>query len=313
MEFRTPITITPHKIITHEKRFLLMGSCFAEHIGQKLRGYHFKGDINPFGILYNPSSIANALNRLLIQKPFTTDELFEHHGLYHSWMHHGNFSAETAEQTLENINQRWEQASKNLSQTDILIITFGSSWIYEFKGQTVGNCHKVPEKQFNRRRLTVTEIVAQYTELLDHLIDQKPDLQIILSVSPVRYLGHSGNENQTNKAILLLAAEALCAHYKQTIYFPAYEILVDELRDYRFFADDMIHPSATAIDYVWECFSKNYFASETRHLLPEIDKLKRALEHRPIHEESTEYQEFKKRTEAQIAQFKKQFPHIDLA
>lgn len=283
MEFRTIIPIKPQPVADHNTKFMLLGSCFAENIGQKLLDYRFRCDVNPFGVLYNPISIAQSLERLAAKQSFTFAELFEYDGLWHSWAHHGSFSDPAAEKALEKIQLRFDTTANHLEQTDLLIITFGSAWVYEFEGQVVANCHKVPNNRFVRRRLTVDEITTRYTQLFDTLRQANPHLKVLLSVSPIRYLRNAATENQTSKAILLLAAEKLCQTVPNTAYFPAYEIVLDELRDYRFFADDMIHPSATAIAYVWERFSQAYFTPETLALLPEIDKKNKQAAHRPLH------------------------------
>lgn len=283
MDFRTIIPIKPQPWISHSTRFVLLGSCFAENIGQRLIDYRFQVDMNPFGVLYNPLSIAQALERLAENRPFVADELFEHNSLWHSWMHHGSFSDQSKEKALEKMNERFVLANQNLKKTDLLIITFGSAWVYEFDGRVVANCHKVPNNRFVRRRLTVNEIVARYTQLFAALRQQNPKLKVLLSVSPIRYLRNDATENQTSKATLLLATEALCQQLPDVDYFPAYEILLDELRDYRFFADDMVHPSPMAVQYIWERFAQTYFTPETCALLPEIDKENRRAAHRPLH------------------------------
>lgn len=283
MDFRTIIPIKPQPYITHDTQFLLLGSCFAENIGQRLIDYRFQVDMNPFGVLYNPLSIAQAIERLLTGKPFTADELFQHNGLWHSWLHHGSFSDQSKEKALEKMNERFTLASQNLKKIDLLTITFGSAWVYEFNGIVVTNCHKVPNNLFVRRRLTIDEIVARYTALFGALRKENPALKILLSVSPIRY---AATENQTSKATLLLATEALCQQCEGVRYFPAYEIVLDELRDYRFFADDMVHPSPMAVQYVWERFAQTYFTPDTLDLLPEIEKENRRAAHKPLHAEN---------------------------
>ncbi len=283
MDFRTIIPIKPQPWISHSTRFVLLGSCFAENIGQRLLDFRFQGDVNPFGVLYNPLSIAQALERLAENRLFVADELFEHNSLWHSWMHHGSFSDPSKEIALEKMNERFCAAAENLAHADLLIITFGSAWVYEFDGRVVANCHKVPNNRFVRRRLTIDEIVARYTSLFSALRQQNPKLKVLLSVSPIRYLRNYATENQTSKATLLLATEALCQQLPDVDYFPAYEILLDELRDYRFFADDMVHPSPMAVAYVWERFAQAYFTPETCALLHEIEKENRRAAHRPLH------------------------------
>jgi len=310
MNFRTIISIPKKTELSYKQKFMLLGSCFTENIGQKLEKFHLPCLSNPFGILYNPLSIAQSIERLIENKPFEEKELFEDKGLFHSWAHHGSFSATSKEEALININTHYLEAVNQFQQTDILLITLGSSWVYEYNGKTVANCHKIAEKEFTRRRLSVDEIVTYYTNLLVKIWAQNPNMYIIFSVSPIRYIRNGATENQTNKAILLLAVEALTQKIERISYFPAYEIVLDELRDYRFFAEDMIHPSPTAIDYIWKQFVDTYFDQETQQLLPQIEKINKALEHRPLHKNSMEYNTFITHRDNQILEFKKRYPTL---
>ncbi|HQC05020.1 MAG TPA: GSCFA domain-containing protein [Paludibacteraceae bacterium] len=312
MDFRTVIPISPLKIMDYEQHFLLLGSCFAETIGRKLLEYRFTGDVNPFGVLYNPFSIADALERLIENRPFVASELFNYDGWWYSWAHHGSFSAKTQEQALANINTIYSVATERFEQTDVLILTFGSAWVYEHDGSVVANCHKVPEREFTRRRLSVDEIVERYTVLLSRLLKNRPYLRIVFSVSPIRYLRNGATENQTSKAILLLAAEALCRQFEVAIYFPSYEIVLDELRDYRFFADDMIHPSSMAVEYVWERFCAAFFTEKTLELLPQVAKINKALQHRPLKADSEAYRRFIEQIECDLAELKQKYPYLNI-
>lgn len=311
MNFRTVIPVPALNTIGYEHQFLMLGSCFAETIGSKLLEFRFSGEVNPFGVLYNPASIAQSLERLLEHRAFTEAELFEYNGLWHSWAHHGSFSDVSTEKTLEKINMRYAAAEK-MVQSDVLILTFGSSWVYEYDGRVVANCHKVPEKQFVRRRLSVDEIVERYGDLFRRLLHDKPEKQIILSVSPIRYLRNGATENQTNKAILLLAVEKLCQMFDAVHYFPAYEIVLDELRDYRFFADDMIHPSSMAVEYVWERFCAAFFTEKTLELLPQVAKINKALQHRPLKADSEAYRRFIEQIECDLAELKQKYPYLNI-
>lgn len=312
MDFRTVIPISPLKIMDYEQHFLLLGSCFAETIGRKLLEYRFTGDVNPFGVLYNPFSIADALERLSENRPFVASELFNYDGWWHSWAHHGSFSAKTQEQALANINTTYLVAAERFEQTDVLILTFGSAWVYEHAGSVVANCHKVPEREFTRRRLSVDEIVERYTVLLSRLLKNCPHLRIVFSVSPIRYLRNGATENQTSKSILLLATEALCRQFEAAIYFPSYEIVLDELRDYRFFADDMIHPSSMAVEYVWERFCTAFFTEKTLELLPQVAKINKALQHRPLKADSEAYRRFTEQIECDLAELKQKYPYLNI-
>ncbi|MDR1592601.1 MAG: GSCFA domain-containing protein [Prevotellaceae bacterium] len=302
MKFRTvtPVAYTP--CISHSKRLLLLGSCFSENIGNKLQAYRFQTVINPFGVIYNPFSIAQSLERLIENRPFSAEELFEADGLWHSWAHHGAFSHREQSRTLQQINARYGEAAKWLPYVDGLILTFGSSWVYYYQDYPVANCHKLPADEFTLRQITVEEIIDRYVPLLTDLQKRNKDLRVILSVSPVRYPATAYRSNSTNKAILLLAAEALSRQLDFVHYFPAYEILIDDLRDYRFYADDLLHPSVLGVECIWQRFTEAYLDMPTRRLLPRILKINNALAHRPLHNDTESYQRFVRQTDAQVAQ-----------
>ena len=271
---------------------MLFGSCFAENIGKNLLDLQFEGEKNPFGILFNPSSISTALRRIIAQKFFVESELIEYNGLWHSMLHHGKFSSNSKETTLKKINSKIISAKDLLPKIDFLIITFGSAQVYLQNGKIVANCHKLPENLFERKMLTVSEIFDDYQDLFEKIFEINPKLKVILSVSPVRYLRDGAHQNSINKATLLFAAEQLTQKFENVIYFPAYEILLDELRDYRFFADDMLHPSTLAEKIIWQKFSECFFTEETKKYIPKIEKLNKMLAHRPINENSDEYKVF---------------------
>lgn len=242
--------------ITHQHCLLALGSCFAENIGKKLNDAFFQVDVNPFGVLYNPVSIRNSIQLLLENKLFTQEAIFENKGLWQSFSHSSQFSDTNKEKCLTNINKRFESAFDFFNKTDFLLITFGTAWVFEDRksGNVVSNCHKLPANCFNRRRLTVDEIVADYSTLITELKIKLPNLRILFSVSPIRHWKDGAHENNISKSTLLLAVEALQQNFYQVDYFPAYEIQIDELRDYRFCAVDMQHPSEVAVDYIWSRF-----------------------------------------------------------
>ncbi|MDR1543372.1 MAG: GSCFA domain-containing protein [Prevotellaceae bacterium] len=297
MQLSTPVNIDSTLIINHKSRFLLLGSCFAENIGQRLKIFQFDGEVNPFGILFNPLSISTALKRLIEGSEFSENELFEHKSLWHSDLHHGKFSDKSKIETLIKINASFCAAKEILPKTDFLIITFGSAQAFLKNGKIVANCHKLPENLFVRKMLTISEIVENYCLIFNEFLKINPTAKIILSVSPVRYLHNGIHKNSLSKATLLLAVEELTKIFPQIIYFPAYEILLDELRDYRFFADDMLHPSALAEQIVWERFAEAFFDEKTKNYLPKIDKLNKMLAHCPLHENSDEYRVFMQKVE----------------
>lgn len=264
-----------------------LGSCFSDEIGQRLRDGDFHIEQNPFGTLYNPASIAAALRRLMYDEEIGEEDLVEHEGLWHSWHHHGSFSRVTKEECLEACNSRLHQAHQALKEARLLMITFGSAWIYKLKGvkgseegvkgserTIVANCHKVPQENFVRRMLTVDDIVTLWRPLLEELRACYPNLHVLFTVSPIRHMGDGMHGNQLSKSTLLLAVDALVdkelpptkrkkkgvkveeSEKPVTAYFPSYEIVLDELRDYRFYDPDMVHPSDLAVDVVWDRFQR---------------------------------------------------------
>ena len=262
MELYTRILLPKARFsFSYEDRVVMMGSCFAENIGRKLEENKFSVDINPFGTLYNPASVAEGLRMLLRPERFTSGDLFRHEGVYHSFTHHSRFSAPSEEECLDHINSRLSQSSDFLRKATRLVITLGTAFVYRLKsdGRIVSNCHKLPEKMFDRQRLSTQEIVEDWKPLLLALWEQNPALKILFTVSPIRHWKDGAHENQLSKATLLLATDALQKDYPGRIaYFPAYEILMDELRDYRFYADDMLHPSPLAIDYIFATFYRKF-------------------------------------------------------
>ncbi len=293
--FSTRINIPESFVkINYSHKVLTLGSCFAENIGNKLQNAYFLSFINPFGVLYNPMSIGLGIRYLLSDKEFTENDLFQSGSLWNSFAHSSAFSATTPDETLQKINSRLLASRYFLSETNVMMITFGTAWIFENKetDSIVANCHKLPANQFNRRRLTVDEIVAEFTEIIDLLRRQNPGLQFIFTVSPIRHWKDGAHENTVSKSTLHLAVDALGKAFENVEYFPAYEIMMDELRDYRFYATDMLHPSEQAVDYIWQRFAETYFSGETLELRKELEQLRNDLNHRPLHPDTVEYQQF---------------------
>ncbi len=314
MEFRTKVELPiGNEKIHHSDRLMLWGSCFAENIGKLLNEYKFACDLNPFGILYNPASIAKAVKTLQEKRLYTEADLLWDKNSWHSLMHHSLFSDAEKETCLSNINSRITQGNENLMQANWLIFTWGTARVYEWKetGEIVGNCHKLPEKLFTRRLLEVDEIVSTYSQLLADLHSQNHGLKVLFTVSPIRHAKDGMHGNQLNKATLLLAVEKLCQALPFCFYFPSYEIMMDELRDYRFYADDMLHPSGLAINYIWLCFKNSFFGLETLQFMKQWDEVKKALAHRPFNPQSEGYQSFLSQILLKIERLKEKFPYLD--
>jgi len=314
MDFRTIIDIPVSDIrIDHSSRMMLFGSCFSENIGRKLLESRFQVDLNPFGILYNPFSISSAIQRLLSATPFEERDLVFNNGLYHSLMHHGHFSSSDKITCLRTISERFDSAVLQIKQTDLLLITFGSAYLYQWKenGEIAANCHKLPARLFHRFRLSVEEITEEWKKLVSMLMAIRPDVKVLFTVSPVRHWKEGAHENQISKSILHLAIDNLERLFPGNVrYFPAYEILIDELRDYRFYDEDMMHPSSFAIDYIWQLFGKTFFSVETNKINKEWEQIRKAIEHRPLYPGTEAYNAFVKDIRSKLEAFKRRYPEI---
>ncbi len=315
MDFRTVVELPAGMpSISHADRIAMWGSCFAENMGALLEEGKFQVDVNPYGILYNPFSIAKALHEVMEGKIYHAEDLIYHQERWHSLMHHSAFSADTVEKTLERINVRVSKAHAEMEHCDWLMLTFGTAYVYEWKatGEVVSNCHKLPETRFERRRLSVEEIVETYVPLIQKLKERNPRLKCLLTVSPVRHIRHALHANQLSKAVLLLAIERLQQHFPDSLfYFPSYEIVMDELRDYRFYADDMSHPSSLAVSYLWKRFGETFFTESTTRLLVEIEDVRRDLAHKPFHPESETYKKFLGKIVLKMERLKDKCPYLD--
>lgn len=289
MKLRTEIERTPlRRLIGCREGVLLVGSCFTEHVGEWMEESWLRVMSNPWGVLFNPASIAGRLAGACGEALFP---LVEREGVYYSFQHHGKWSGRDPEELgarlleLEGrVRAFWKEEARHV------IVTFGTAWVYEREGEVVANCHKFPASEFVRRRLSVSEIV----DLWSPLIEQNPDKHWVMTVSPIRHVRDGLHGNEVSKAVLLLAIEELQEMYPERVeYLPTYELLVDDLRDYRFYADDLCHPSTLAIEAVRELVSEVAFDPELRRYMQEAAPLVRALQHRPVDPESAEYQRFK--------------------
>lgn len=280
--------------ISHQDKLISVGSCFSENIGTRFQQHKFDIVINPFGQQYNPVSICNGINRLLDGKPYTQEELFFHNEQWHSFDHHSCFSDTTAEGTLHNINNMLATAAEQLRHASVVFLTLGTAHVFERNDtkQIVSNCHKLPGTQFTHRILEIDEIVGCMQQSVHRLMQVNPKVQIVLTVSPVRYFAFGAYSNSVSKSHLFAAIHQLSKMFRNTYYFPAYEIVIDELRDYRFYAEDMLHPNNTAIEYVWNVLSQTFFDSHTLSLNEKIKSIKTALLHRPRNPQSEAHKKF---------------------
>lgn len=313
--FRTIIEAEPSKNkINYHTSVLFLGSCFTENIGDKMDELKFPVLINPFGVLYNPVSVRNALEILIDQKLFAESDLNFFNGQWFSFYHDTEFSATDQKKSLNKINTSIELAAKQLKNAKYLVITFGTAWVYKYleSGNVVSNCHKIPAKKFDRFKLGVEDIFVEWANLINRLNELNKKLKIIFTVSPVRHWKDGAVQNQLSKSTLILAINQLKNKFDNIEYFPAYEIMMDDLRDYRFYADDMLHPSNMAIEYIWEQFSQTYFEKETTDIIKEIDKIILARNHRPLNPDTENHKKFLKKQVEIIKKISKKFPFINL-
>ncbi len=317
MSFRTIIEIPKApKPINYEHKLLMLGSCFTENIGRLLQNAKFDVQINPYGILYNPLSISNSLNRLLAQELFTQKDLYyyEKEGLWLSFAHHGRFSRPNATECLAAINKEFTSACRQLQQANYLVLTLGTAFVYKQQKnkELVANCHKMPASYFTHSRLLVPEIVAHLGSTIEAIQEVNPTIQILFTLSPIRHWKNGAVDNQVSKASLLVAIHELCSQFNNTNYFPAYEIMMDDLRDYRFYEKDMLHPSSTAIAYIWQQFQNTWIDEATHSLQKQIAKIQQAMQHRPRQPKREQYLQFLQQQLLQVTQLQTQYPHLNL-
>lgn len=314
MQFATTVNIEKQPVsINHNNRIMLVGSCFTENIGRLMDYYGFRIHINPCGILYNPVSIAKSLEITLSGEPLTDSDLVFGNGLWHSWLHHGKFSHPDKEICLQQCNSALYNAYIFLKNTDILILTLGTAFVYQLveNGTVVANCHKMPGGLFSKRLTTVEALVDTYNSLIDNLLLRNPDLRIIFTVSPIRHWKDGYRQNTLSKAVLHLLVEELQKSHGNVFYFPAYEIVMDELRDYRFYDTDMLHPSAVAVDYIWEKFTDAYCSEQTMELCQKVGQWRKMRQHRPLFPQNGGYQAFTEKMEKIEKELKERLPHLN--
>ena len=314
-EFRTNIQpeVSKNKI-TYQTPILFLGSCFTENIGYKMQELKFPVLINPFGVLYNPVSVRQSLEILLDKRDFEEKDIGFFNEQWYSFYHDTEFSKPDKQECLKNINTKLNQAREHFKKINYLIITFGTAWIYEYikTGTIVSNCHKIPAKEFERYKLGVEDIFVQWAKLLNRIEDFNPNLKVIFTVSPVRHWKDGAVQNQLSKSTLILAIHQIMKIFEIVEYFPAYEIMMDDLRDYRFYADDMLHPSNMAIDYIWEQFANTFFEKDTTEIIKEVGKIIQAKNHRPLNPGADSHKKFKKNQLEKIDKLSKKYPFIDL-
>ncbi|WP_046756170.1 GSCFA domain-containing protein [Kordia jejudonensis] len=298
--------------ITYDANVCLLGSCFSEHMGGKLSYYKFKTLQNPFGILFHPKAIEHIILRAINEEEFTSDAIFYANERWHCFEAHSALSNADKDIVLSNLNTALKKTLQTLREASHIIITLGTAWTYRHieTDTTVANCHKVRQKKFLKELLSVDEVSASIDNCVALLKSINPNITTIFTVSPVRHLKDGFVENQQSKAHLLAGIHQVVDIRNQIHYFPSYELMMDELRDYRFYAEDMIHPNALAIQYIWEKFSHAWISHESEKTMQEIETIQKGLLHKPFNPNSEAHQQFLANLQAKIAQLQQQFPEI---
>lgn len=313
MIFHTEINIKPlEQTVVYADALLFLGSCFADEVGVICKGLGFNALVNPFGVLYNPASIAQSVERLNGGRPFTRDDVIAvGERQYCTFSHNTAFWNTSEDMLLQTINQRLGEAHEHFMKSKWLVVSLGTSWVFKHRmsGQIVSNCHKLPAHQFDREFLTV-ERSSQY---LSGIVERHPEKQFIFTVSPLRHLKDGMHGSQLSKAALLLAVNEICRQFANAHYFPAYEIMMDELRDYRFYKEDMVHPTEQAVRYIWERFAEFAINASEKPAMNAAAELRQMLEHKPLFPETEAFKRFELQKERKTAELKKNYPDVRLS
>lgn len=293
MDFRTEINLSPSQFsINHQSGLVTLGSCFADAIGNKLQDHKFQSLINPFGTIFNPVSLSNLIHYSLSDTDLPAESYINTRGQWYNYLLHSSIFATTKEQLQQKYKEIATSLNTALNSAEFLIITLGTAYIYQTKNTelSVSNCHKIPAAQFSKKLLSTQEITEPLRLAIQTIRKTNPSLKVILTVSPVRHIKDTLVLNQVSKSTLRVAAHQLCEQLEQAIYFPAYEIMLDDLRDYRFYKEDMIHPTTQAEEYIWQKFSTTFFTKHTQELNKDWANIQKAIHHKPFNPQSEEHQ-----------------------
>lgn len=317
MNFTTPIPIPKHSNrIDYNSKIVLLGSCFAENMGEKFEYFKFQNTVNPFGIIFNPVSIEKLIYRTVNQEFFTEKDVFFHNERWHCFDIHSDLSNENKTELIHDLNQILKDFYNQIQTSTHIIITYGTSWVYRNKlsNKIVANCHKVTQNQFNKELLSIEIIEKSIQNTINLIAKTNPNCHIILTVSPVRHIKDGFIENQVSKAHLLSSIYKTINNQQSTTnYFPSYEIMMDELRDYRFYAPDMLHPNQVAIDYIWQKFKENYICKMIFETVDEVGNIQKSLAHKPFNPNSEKHKQFLLNLDAKIEKVKQLFPKINFS
>ncbi len=313
MQFTTKIPVEKSTFpIDYDSKILLLGSCFAENMGKKFEYFKFQATTNPFGIIFNVVSLEKLIRRAIENRIFTENDIFFHNDLWHCFDVHSELSNPDKENFLSNLNSILESTHKQISSLTHCIITLGTSWVYRNikTNEIVANCHKVPQKEFTKELLSINQTEESLQNIVSLIHAVNPNCKFIFTVSPVRHIKDGFIENTLSKSHLIAAIHNLKLATRNSQYFPAYEIMMDELRDYRFYAEDMLHPNQTAIDYIWIRFFENYISESVFGLMNDICSIQKGLQHRPFNPNTESHQKFLKNLKTKMTTIEKKLPFI---
>ncbi|RKS98920.1 GSCFA domain-containing protein [Flavobacterium sp. 123] len=311
MNFRTQVPIsTATKPIDYNCKIILLGSCFAENIGDKFEYYKFQNTVNPFGIIFNPVSIEKMISKVVTATVFTEADIFFYNECWHSFDVHSDLSNESKEELLTSLNSILKQTKKQLQAASQVIITYGTSWVYRNieNNEIVANCHKVPQKEFKKELLSIETIKESIKQTIQFIHSLNPDSNIIFTISPVRHIKDGFVENQWSKANLISGIHQVLS--QSETYFPSYEIMMDELRDYRFYAEDMLHPNQVAIDYIWERFKETSISKTAFPIMDEVESIQKSLSHKPFNPKAESHLKFELKRKEKITKLVSKYPFI---
>ena len=314
MKLQTNISIKEQddNLIDYHSKILLLGSCFSENIGNKLSYYKFQSKQNPFGILFHPKAIENLISRAIKDELYTEKELTFNNERWHCLDAHSSLSAADKNVLLKNLNSALIHTKKQLKEATHVFITLGTSWVYRYSetNAIVANCHKIPQKEFSKELLSVAEVSKILEQCIALLKSINKTVSVTFTVSPVRHLKDGFIENTRSKAHLIAAIHTVINSENNTYYFPSYEIVMDELREYRFYNEDMLHPNTTAINYIWEKFVFSWFSREAQDTMQEVETVQRGISHRPFNEKSEQHQQFLKKLDIKKGNLLMKFPFL---
>ena len=315
MKLQTKISLNKEKNqIDYDSKVLLLGSCFAENIGDKIDFYKFKNLQNPFGIIFHPVGIEKLIGRAISGNKFEKNDLFSHHSMWLTFEAHSKLSRPEQEELRNSLNDNLSDLKEYLTTATHVIITLGTAWVYEHKSSNtiVSNCHKIPQKEFLKKLLSVEQVNDSMNSIVSKIQSVNPNATIISTISPVRHLRDGFVDNTRSKSHLFAGLHKCVDRHDNLYYFPAYELMFDELRDYRFYTEDMLHPNKTAIEIIWERFRDTWIASETIEIQKEIEDIHKMRQHKPFNPSSEAYREFNKTLDSKLESFHKKYPFLDL-